>query len=212
MSLLNLKNPWPGITAADYEAHMSHPDVLQLQALNSIFQSQYEDYLPETLLYIGICTGNGLEHLRPEVTRTVYGIDINEHFLKLCTARYGGCISSLQTRCIDLNHAYFSETTVDLVVVNLVLEFIDSERFIGQLRQVMKKGTVVSIVFQIRHDAPQISSSGVKAMDVLSGFKQEVDRELLEKQLHMAGLVRIREQSRIMGDGKELVRIDFRNT
>ncbi|NTW84105.1 MAG: methyltransferase domain-containing protein [Chlorobiaceae bacterium] len=212
MSLLNIKNPWPGITAADYEAHMSHPDVLQLQALNSIFQSQYEDYLPETLLYIGICTGNGLEHLRPEVTRTVYGIDINEHFLKLCTARYAGSISSLQTRCLDLNHAYFSESTVDLVVVNLVLEFIDSERFIGQLRQVMKKGTVVSIVFQIRHDAPQISSSGVKAMDVLSGFKREVDREFLEKQLYMAGLVRIREQSRIMGDGKELVRIDFRNT
>ncbi len=212
MSLLNLTNPWPGITAADYEAHMSHPDVLQLQALNSIFQSQYEDYLPETLLYIGICTGNGLEHVRPEVTRTVYGIDINEHFLNLCTARYGEKIGSLQTRCLDLNHEYFSEATVDLVVVNLVLEFIDIERFIGQLRQVMKKGTIVSIVFQVRHDAPRISSSGVKAMEVLSGFKQEVDRKFLEKQLLRAGLVRIREQNRFMSDGKELVRIDFRNT
>jgi hypothetical protein len=67
-------------------------------------------------------------------------------------------------------------------------------------------------VFQVRHDTPRISGSGVKAMDVLSGFKQDVDREFLEKQLHMAGLVRIRELSRIMGDGKELVRIDFRNT
>ncbi|NTV46271.1 MAG: class I SAM-dependent methyltransferase [Chlorobiales bacterium] len=212
MSLLKLTNPWPDITATDYEAHMSHPAVLQLQALNSIFQSQYEDYLPETLLYLGICTGNGLEHVRPEITKSVYGIDINDHFLKICTSRYVERIHSLQTRCLDLNHEFFSEDTVDLVIANLVLEFIDIERFVLQLKRVTKKGTVVSIVFQIRHNAPQISSSGVKAMDVLSGFKQAVDREFLEKHLKREGLVCIKEESHIMNDGKELVRIDFKKT
>lgn len=208
-SLRELTNPWPVIGVADYEAHMSHPAVRQLQAINSIFRSQYEDYMPEKLLCMGIGTGNGLEHVRTETTRIVYGIDVNDSFLETCRSRYADRIGLLQTRLIDLNHDYFTEDTVDLVVANLVLEFIDILRFIGQLKLVSQAGTIVSMVFQVIHNAPFVSCSGVKAIDCLSGFKQEVERDVLEAQLRCEGFVLINELHHMLHDGKELVRLDF---
>jgi len=211
-SLLELANPWPGITAEDYERHMSHPAVRQQQAVNAIFRSQNETYLPEKLLCIGIGTGNGLEHVSKETTKIVYGIDINNGFLKTCSSRYAKRIGSLRTRCLDIHHEYFNEDTVDLVIANLVLEFIDIERFIAQLKLVSRKGTIVSVVFQIRHDAPFISSSGVNAIECLSDYKQEVNRSFLENRLKREGFIRIKELHHMLHDGKELVRLDFTKT
>ena len=159
-----------------------------------------------------IGTGNGLEHVSKETTRVVYGIDINDGFLKTCNSRYADRIDSLWTRCLDIHHEYFTEDTVDLVIANLVLEFIDIERFIGQLKLVSRKGTIVSVVFQIRHDAPFISGSGVKAIECLSDYKQEVNRSFLENRLKREGFIRIKELHHMLHDGKELVRFDFRKT
>jgi hypothetical protein len=207
-----LNNPWPEISVSDYETHMSHPAVRQLQVINSMFRSQYEDYLPDKLLCIGIGTGNGLEHVRQEITGIVYGIDINESFLQTSRSRYAEKIGGLLTRLVDVNHDYFTEATVDLVIANLVLEFIELERFIGQLELVSRTGTIVSVVFQIIHDAPFVSCSGVRAINGLSGFKREVRREALEKKLQKEGFTLIKELHHMLHDGKELVRMDFRKT
>lgn len=208
-SLRELVNPWPGISAADYERHMSHPAVRQEQALNVIFRDQYETYLPEKLLCIGIGTGNGLEHVSQETTRIVYGIDINDDFLKTCYRRYADKIDSLRTRCLDIHREYFNEDKVDLVIANLVLEFIDIERFTDQLKAVSRKGTIVSIVFQVRHNASFISGSGINAIECLSGYIQEVDRPVLESRLKRDCFVRTKELHHMLHDGKELVRLDF---
>ncbi len=211
-SFLGLDNPWPGIASEEYERHMSHPAVLQEQALNAIFRDQYDTYLPEKLLCIGIGTGNGLEHVRKETTRIVYGIDINDDFLNTCRSRHTKRSWSLETRCLDLHREYFCEDTVDLVIANLVLEFIDIERFIGQLKAVSRKGTIVSIVFQVRHNAPPISGSGINAIECLSGYIQEIDRSLLESRLKFEGFTRVKELHHMLHDGKKLVRLDFRKT
>ena len=211
-SLLGLDNPWPGIASEEYERHMSHPAVLQEQALNTIFRDQYDTYLPEKLLCIGIGTGNGLEHVSQETTRIVYGIDINDDFLKTCRSRYTKKNWSLETLYLDLHREYFCEDTVDLVIANLVLEFIDIDRFTDQLKAVSRKGTIVSVVFQVRHNAPFISGSGINAIECLSGYIQEVDRSLLESRLKRDGFALIKELHHMLHDGKELVRLDFRKT
>ncbi len=210
--LPELANPWPDITAEDYERHMSHPAVRQEQALNAIFRSQYETYLPDKLLCIGIGTGNGLEHVGKETTRIVYGIDINEGFLETCESRYADRVDSLRTLCLDIHREFFTEDTVDLVIANLVLEFIDTERFIDQLKPVARNGTIVSVVFQVRHSAPFISGSGIKAVACLSGYNREVDRSVLENRMEREGFVGIKELRHMLHDGKELVRLDFRKT
>ena len=107
MDLINTENPWYHISPADYENHMADPAVRQLQLLNRVFREQYRDYPPGSLVYLGICTGNGLEHIDSEVTDTVWGLDVNEEFLALCADRYGTRINDLRLVKVDINHTLF---------------------------------------------------------------------------------------------------------
>ena len=63
MDLKQAANPWTSFDIADYERHMSHENVRQLQMLSQLFKSQYADHRPKKLLYLGVCSGNGLEHI-----------------------------------------------------------------------------------------------------------------------------------------------------
>ena len=69
-----MKNPWEEISLDDYENHMSLDSVYQLQTMNAIMKAQFEDYQAETAMILGIAGGNGLEHIRTEKYKAVYGI------------------------------------------------------------------------------------------------------------------------------------------
>ncbi len=56
---------------------MSLDSVNQLQTLNSIMKRQFETYPVESVIILGIAGGNGLEHIRKEKYRKVYGLNIN---------------------------------------------------------------------------------------------------------------------------------------
>jgi len=66
-----MTNPWLGIPAADYEAHMALPEVGQARALAALFASALEEYAPESLAVPGCATGNGFEHIDASKTRRV---------------------------------------------------------------------------------------------------------------------------------------------
>ncbi|HHE33217.1 MAG TPA: hypothetical protein ENL07_11555 [Chlorobaculum parvum] len=104
----------------------------------------------------------------------------------------------------------FIEDSVDLVIANLVLEFIEIERFIGQAQLVSPVGTVVSVIFQVVHAAPFISGSGIAAIGSLSRFKQEVDQADFEQRMTGRGFSVVTKRRHLLHDSKELVRLDFR--
>ena len=209
MDLKQAANPWTSFDIADYERHMSHENVRQLQMLSQLFKSQYADHLPKKLLYLGMCSGNGLEHIDARVTDTVYGVDINTSFLDVCRARYGASGYNLVLKTIDLNHAFFTDDKVDLIVCNLILEFVDVERFFEQVRLASHDDTVVSLIFQKKNAVQVVSNSGVVAIQKLKDFNQEVKEADIEARIAEHGYqVRSKLKTTLI-DGKELIRIDF---
>ena len=83
-----MNNPWEEIKLDDYEKHMSLDSVRQLQALNYIMKEQLTAYPVDTVMILGVAGGNGLEHISREKYRKVYGVDINEEYLKAVSERY----------------------------------------------------------------------------------------------------------------------------
>ena len=97
-----MKNPWEEISLDDYENHMSLDSVNQLQTMNAIMKAQFEDYQAETAMILGIAGGNGLEHIRTEKYKAVYGIDINEGYLEKIRERYpmlGNVVEAIRLIC-----------------------------------------------------------------------------------------------------------------
>jgi hypothetical protein len=100
-------NAWNLINPDDYDAHMSHLNVAQTQMLNRIIKEQFK-LLPQEqrsiscAAILGITNGNGLEHIIPCGISKVIGIDINEHFLDECRARYKDIESRLFLFQLDL--------------------------------------------------------------------------------------------------------------
>lgn len=55
-----MKNPWNDILLDDYENHMKLDSVKQLQAMNEMMKTQFEDYPASRVMILGIAGGNGL--------------------------------------------------------------------------------------------------------------------------------------------------------
>ena len=97
-----MNNPWEDISLSDYENHMSLGSVMQLQTLNSFMKDQFEAFPVDTAIVLGVAGGNGLEHIDTDKYRTVYGIDINEDYLKESVdCVLNQTLSDLELICVD---------------------------------------------------------------------------------------------------------------
>ena len=96
-----MNNPWEDISLSDYENHMSLGSVMQLQTLNSFMKDQFEAFPVDTAIVLGVAGGNGLEHIDTDKYQTVYGIDINEDYLKEVYKRYKD--KEKVIRCLQLD-------------------------------------------------------------------------------------------------------------
>lgn len=56
---------------------MKLDSVKQLQAMNEMMKTQFEDYPASRVMILGIAGGNGLEHIQKNQFEKVYGVDIN---------------------------------------------------------------------------------------------------------------------------------------
>lgn len=97
-----MKNPWEQIDLSDYENHMKSGSVLHLQAMNTMMTDQLYRYLSRTIMILGVAGGNGLEHIDPALTETVYGVDINNIYLEESQKRYENLAGIFSPLCIDL--------------------------------------------------------------------------------------------------------------
>lgn len=97
-----MNNPWKEIKLSDYENHMQLETVMQLQALNEMMKSQFEIEKATSIMILGVAGGNGLEHINSLRVEKVYGIDINEDYLKECRQRYKELNVIAEYICEDL--------------------------------------------------------------------------------------------------------------
>ena len=204
-----MKNPWKEISLDDYENHMSLDSVNQLQTMNAIMKAQFEDYQAETAMILGIAGGNGLEHIRTEKYKAVYGIDINDGYLEKIRERYPMLRNVLRLMCLDLTSEADRLPKAELVIANLLVEYIGYQAFVEAIRQICPR--YVSCVIQINGEAEKWVSESpyLHAFDRLDEIHHQMEENALEGEMNKIGYVCISKSASSLPNGKKLLRIDF---
>lgn len=204
-----MKNPWEEICLDDYENHMSLNSVLQLQAMNAIMKQQFEAYPVNTVMILGNAGGNGLEHIKKEKYRTVYGIDINEAYLLATSERYPELSDVLQCLCMDLINDADKLPASQLVIANLLIEYIGYPAFQNVVLQV--RPVYVSCVIQINADTGNWVSDSpyLHAFDRLDEVHHQMEESALTAAMEAIGYENTLRDAVSLPNGKALVRLDY---
>lgn len=203
-----MKNPWEEIALADYESHMKLDSVMQLQALNAIMKDQFRQYPVETAMVLGVAGGNGLEHADPGKIRRLYGVDVNRGYLKACAARHAGLKGVLECVCADLTAEDCVLPHAELVIANLLIEYIGYDCFRRAVAQI--RPDWVSCVIQINTGGGFVSDSPyLHAFDGLEQIHHQMGEAELTAVMERAGYRLIGAAAQPLPNGKKLARLDY---
>ena len=204
-----MTNPWEEIKLDDYEKHMSLDSVKQLQTMNSIMKEQFEAYPVSSAMVLGVAGGNGLEYVRKEKYQKVYGVDINKEYLKAVAERYRNLEGNLVCRQVDLTSGYEKLPKCQLLIANLLIEYIGYETFKKVVRHV--EAEYVSCVIQINTDKENWVSDSpyLHAFDRLDEVHCQMEEDALVKAMNEIGYQKIYQSCEPLPNGKALVRLDF---
>ena len=203
-----MDNPWKSISLSDYENHMRSAAVMQLQALNEIMKSQLNSYDVNSAMVLGVAGGNGLERIDANRYSVVYGIDVNSAYLQTVKERYASLAGVLQCLCIDLTKEIEKLPAANLVIANLLIEYIGYECFQNVIKQAKPKH--VSCGIQINQNDGFVSESPyIHSFDKLDSIHHQIDTVHLENRMIE---IRYHKNSVIeypLPYGKKLVKMDF---
>lgn len=203
-----MKNPWKQINLSDYENHMKLDSVYQLQVLNEMMKEQFEAYDIETIMILGVAGGNGLQHIDTEKIKKVYGVDVNEDFLAECGKRYRNLEGALETICADLLSDNLNLPGADLLVANLLVEYIGYNCFQKVVKLINPK--YISCIIQINEGESFVSDSPyIHAFDCLDEVHHQMEEKPLITSMDEINYRMLQTSERVLPNGKKLVRIDF---
>ena len=203
-----MKNPWEEIPLTDYENHMKLDSVMQLQAMNEMMKDQFDTYPISSVAIFGIAGGNGLEHIQKGRFEKVYGIDINSSYLQEVIKRYPKLDGLLECLCINLINETDKLPKADMIIANLLIEYIGYECFQKAVRQVNPK--YVSCIIQINIEDNWVSDSPyLHVFDGLEQVHHQMEEQALEKAMLEIDYHAIRTLEHMLPNGKKLVQIDF---
>lgn len=205
-----MKNPWENISLDDYENHMSLDSVMQLQAMNSIMKDQFAAYDVHTAMVLGVAGGNGLEHAHDARFEKIYGVDINEAYLKAVAGRHASMGDSLECLHLDIVKDAQMLPKAELVIANLLIEYVGYSAFQNVIRQV--DALYVSCVIQKNtNDEEWVSDSPyLHVFDGLEAIHHQMEERSLTAAMNEIGYAKILSSSVSLPNGKELKRIDYR--
>lgn len=203
-----MSNPWEEISLSDYEHHMKLDSVMQLQNMNQMMKEQFNAYPVSSVMILGIAGGNGLEHIDTNKYQKVYGIDINAKYLQTVKERY--CDLSDVLECIQVNLLEETNTLpqAELLVANLLIEYIGFDCFQKTVKQVCPK--YVSCIIQINIDDSWVSDSPyIHVFDDLDKVHHQMEVNSLIQSLKSVGYNFIAQTDKLLPNGKKLVQLDF---
>lgn len=203
-----MTNPWEEIDLTAYEKHMCSASVCQLQALNRIMKDQFYVYPVQSIMILGVAGGNGLEHIDKRRIRQVYGVDINTNYLDRCVTRYPELQDVFDTIHTDLTQKISFLPYADLIVANLVIEYIGYACFQNVVRQIAPK--YVSAVIQINTDNAFVSDSPyIHIFDRLDEVHRQIEENALTDAMEQIGYRKAMQTNIGLPNNKKLIRMDF---
>lgn len=206
-----MSNPWEDIPLDDYENHMKLDSVMQLQAMNEMMKGQFENYPVSSVMIFGIAGGNGLEHIPSDKFEKVYGIDINSSYLQEVNRRYPNLDGLLECLCINLIEETDKLPKADMIIANLLVEYIGYECFQKAIQHVNPK--FVSCIIQINIEDTWVSDSPyLHVFDRLEEVHHQMEEQALEKSMTAIGYHAIKTLEHLLPNGKKLVQMDFESS
>lgn len=204
-------NPWEEISLSDYENHMSLDSVKQLQAMNDMMKTQFERYPVTTVSIFGIAGGNGLNNVGKKFSK-IYGIDINEEYLSVVKERYSDLEGVLECLKIDLINDSDSVPEAELVIANLLIEYIGYAAFTKAV--VKSNAKYVSCIIQINCDeGTWVSDSPyIHAFDCLDSVHHQMEETALIGAMKSIGYRFTNSEEHLLPNGKKLVMLGFELT
>ncbi len=193
----------------DYESHMKLDSVMQSQTMNEMMKEQFYSYPISSIMILGIAGGNGLEHIRSNSFKKVYGVDINSLYLQNVIERYPELDRILECLCIDLINETNKLPEADMIIANLLIEYIGYECFKKAVKQVNPK--YISCIIQINMEGNWVSDSPyLHVFDALEQIYHQIEEKALEKAMLEIGYHMIKTLEHALPNGKKLVQIDFK--
>lgn len=203
-----MKNPWEEISLSDYENHMKLDSIMQLQAMNEMMKGQFNNYLVSSIMILGIAGGNGLEHIDKNKFKKIYGVDINENYLKEVTKRYPNLNKILECLCVNLINETNKLPNAEMIIANLLIEYIGYECFQKVVQKVNPK--YISCIIQINTDNTWISNSPyINVFDNLEQVHCQIEQNKLKKTMLEISYSTIKNSKYTLPNGKKLIQIDF---
>jgi len=204
-----MTNPWEEISLSDYENHMKLDSVMQLQTMNQMMKGQFNTYQVNSAIILGIAGGNGLEHIDNSKFNKVYGIDINAEYLKAVRERYANISDVLECIQLDLLVDAKKLPKAELLIANLLIEYIGYDCFKKAVKQVQPK--YVSCIIQINIDNGWVSDSPyIHAFDNLDRVHHQMEERALIHTMKDVGYKLIGQIESPLPNGKKLVQLDFK--
>lgn len=201
-------NPWKDIDLNSYEAHMSLGSVFQLQTMDQMMKEQFSAYPARSVMILGIAGGNGLEHIDPRDFSKVYGVDINETYLRACADRYPALGGVLETICADLTQDTGKLPRAGLLIANLFIEYVGYTNFQKAVLQV--NPAYVSCGIQINTAEDFVSDSPyLHVFDGLEAVHHQITEQGLAEAMKEIGYKQAAREEKPLPNGKKLLRLDF---
>jgi SAM-dependent methyltransferase len=203
MNKTRKQNPWLSIPASDYEKHMSHPNVGQLQLLNDVFRRVLKEYEPESIVVVGCTTGNGFEHINFRITKHVVGIDINPDYIDILRKRFSGHMNYIETICADVNACNLKRNSFDVVHCALLFEYVDPVKTVKRIRQWLKGSGVLSVVLQLEDEfLKPVSETGYTSLRRLEPIMKLLDMHDFKILMHRNAFTANKEKICTLTSGK----------
>lgn len=201
-------NPWENISLSDYENHMKLESVQQLQTMNRMMRDQFRICRAESAMVLGVAGGNGLEHAVDCGFKRVYGVDINHDYLQQCRLRYPQLDGIMECVCADLTAPGVILPHADLLIANLLIEYIGYECFCNVVSKIHP--ACVSCIIQINTDDSFVSDSPyLHVFDGLGRVHHQMQEHQLTSAMASIGYSLAGQRSCPLPNGKKLVELDY---
>jgi predicted TPR repeat methyltransferase len=202
-------NPWTEIPLEDYENHMSHNSVGQLEVLNSLTKKYLNSIEPKTCLFLGVAGGNGLEHINNNITKEVIGIDINQDYLNTAYERYNNKIYSLKLINFDIAKSAEVFCNADFIWAALVLEYTGIDKSLEFAKNNLQVGGHFIVSIQSNNGVQSVSQTGIESIKKIGEIFQLINPNILISKATEMGLRLIEKGEFFFQNGKSLKTFHF---
>jgi predicted TPR repeat methyltransferase len=202
-------NPWIEIPLEDYENHMSHNSVGQLEVLNSLTKKYLNSIEPKTCLFLGVAGGNGLERIDNTITKKVIGIDINQDYLNTAYERYNDKIDSLELINFDITKSGKVFCDADFIWAALVLEYTGVDKSLEFAMNNLQTGGHFIVSIQSNNGVQSVSQTGIESVKKVGEIFQMINPDILISKATEMGLRLLENEEFFFPNGKSLKTFHF---